>query len=456
MKKIILIITLLITLVACKSSNEIKIEFESNGSIVEIQYIKENSKVNKPIDPFKENYIFLYWELNNEEFDFNTLINEDIILKAKYKEDTHKVVFINDNVVLKEIDILHNNKVENIIINKEGYKFIGWLLNDEIFNFNTLINEDIILYALFEEEIVQYTVSFVIDEEINNILINKNNKVEQPIDPFKENYLFLYWELDNNEYDFNTLITKDIILIAKFIIKDPEIGTIYSDEFNNEYEVYDTNKLILNKVNENLEYINIPSELYGNTITKINNEVFLNNTIIKEIILPDTIEYIGNSILKGCTNLENLTIPFIGETISDNNFLGYFFGSSRYLDNIDYIEANLINVTITNIKELKRATFYQCNYIEKINLPNNLELIEEYAFYECYNLTNIIIPSEVVLIKASSFYHCTSLLTVTFNDDSKLEKIEEYAFSGCNSLLTIKLPDSVKEIERGIFYKCLN
>ena len=78
------------------------VKFETNGgSAVSEQYVLKNHKVIKPADPSKDNYTFVAWYLNGEEFDFDTLISEPITLIAKWKANDSGVsgVDVIENVV---------------------------------------------------------------------------------------------------------------------------------------------------------------------------------------------------------------------------------------------------------------------------------------------------------------------------------------------------------------------
>lgn len=89
MKKIFLLFSIIfLTLIPVKvKAIEYKVDFfdgENNNIIT----VEENQVVNKPEDPSKEGYKFLYW-INRktlQEFDFNTKITEDVRLIAEWKQ----------------------------------------------------------------------------------------------------------------------------------------------------------------------------------------------------------------------------------------------------------------------------------------------------------------------------------------------------------------------------------
>ncbi len=56
----------------------------------------------------------------------------------------------------------------------------------------------------------------------NSLIIEKNKTIKKPEDPTKEGYEFAGWYLDGKLFDFNTKVTKDITLEAKWTPKEEE------------------------------------------------------------------------------------------------------------------------------------------------------------------------------------------------------------------------------------------
>ena len=66
-----------------------KVSFDTDGAQnYESVLVRPAKKVELPPDPVKEGYIFEGWYLNDNYFDVDTLIFEDITLKAKWKKVT--------------------------------------------------------------------------------------------------------------------------------------------------------------------------------------------------------------------------------------------------------------------------------------------------------------------------------------------------------------------------------
>jgi uncharacterized repeat protein (TIGR02543 family) len=103
-----------------------------------------------------------------------------------------------------------------------GYTFVDWYSDpslNTVFDFNTLITEDITLYAKWA--IVIYTVSFNTNggSEIADEHVSMFDKALRPVNPIRPGYIFTDWYSDqsfNSVFDFNTIITNDITLYAKW------------------------------------------------------------------------------------------------------------------------------------------------------------------------------------------------------------------------------------------------
>src|SRR5690606_23476025 len=104
---------------------------------------------------------------------------------------------------------------------KEGYMFLGWYLNDQLFDFETSILSNITLEAKWEEiEEVEY-VTITFETNGGSILepreIQKGYVLTKPVDPTKDDLDFVGWSTSNDEFiefDFETPITSNLTLYA--------------------------------------------------------------------------------------------------------------------------------------------------------------------------------------------------------------------------------------------------
>ena len=117
-----------------------------------------------------------------------------------------------------------------------GYKLEGWYTEAECihkFDFNTPITENLILYAKWAEivPVEKFVVSFDRNghgsgASITPRKVEKGKTVEEPLAPKDEGFEFGGWYTEKgciHKFDFNTPITENITLYAKWTEKTPEI-----------------------------------------------------------------------------------------------------------------------------------------------------------------------------------------------------------------------------------------
>lgn len=79
------------------------------GNNIESKSVEENGKIEKPTNPTKDKYTFLGWYLNDELFDFNTNINSNITLKAKWRNNSTVTLNRLDSNVTYDIETTFND-----------------------------------------------------------------------------------------------------------------------------------------------------------------------------------------------------------------------------------------------------------------------------------------------------------------------------------------------------------
>jgi len=148
-----------ITITAKYEKTRVTINFDLNGgSGTTITEIDKGSRLKKPDDPEKFGYHFVEWTLNGKKYNFNTIVKEDITLKATYEAIEYvKVKFDTDGGTIIAPKLLEKGqKLSNVGIPlKEGYIFNYWLLEDKKFDLNTKIEKSITLKAIYEPNNLQ-------------------------------------------------------------------------------------------------------------------------------------------------------------------------------------------------------------------------------------------------------------------------------------------------------------
>jgi len=124
-------------------------------TIVEVE---EDGLVEEPETPEREGYEFIEWQLNGEEFTFDTPITADITLVAKWEEEIvimyYYVSFVDEDLetIYEPIEVEAGTKVTKPEDpEKEGYTFVEWQLDGEAYDFDEEVNKDITLVAVWNE-----------------------------------------------------------------------------------------------------------------------------------------------------------------------------------------------------------------------------------------------------------------------------------------------------------------
>ncbi|MBP5455902.1 MAG: leucine-rich repeat protein [Paludibacteraceae bacterium] len=146
-------------------------------------------------------------------------------------------------------------------------------------------------------------------------------------------------------------------------------------------------------------------------VVKINDYAFAKKKKLKKVVLPDTIECIGD----------------------------YAFS-----------ESSLTEIEVpTSVKLIKKYAFDDCSQLTKVTLLEGLENIEKSAFSGASSLKSITIPEGIKVIRGGTFYECKKLEEV--NLPSSIEDIEEGAFFNCEKLSKINLAPTIYHIHSGAF-----
>ncbi|MBR0495608.1 MAG: InlB B-repeat-containing protein [Treponema sp.] len=103
---------------------------------------------------------------------------------------------------------------------KEGFTFGGWFTDSNFataFTFSTAIKSDITLYAKWiEASKPTYTVTFSVDGAETTQIVIEGEKASKPTDPTKTGYTFDGWYKDDTKFDFETTVTANLTLTAKW------------------------------------------------------------------------------------------------------------------------------------------------------------------------------------------------------------------------------------------------
>ena len=233
---------------------------------------------------------------------------------------------------------------------------------------------------------------------------------------------------------------------------------------------------------ESIISMKIIGELDAEDFLTIQNMINLKNLDLEEVNLTE----LPTKAFYKMKTIENLILPHTLTIINDSEFYQSSLKSIIISSNVETIgeyafyECPLKSINIpASVKAINKAAFKNCSSLVTITFSKGSMLTkicggkgflshgEKYyygAFANCTALTSIEIPANVEIIEEAAFKNCTALTTVTFENNSSLKTIcgatYDYsyyggAFSDCISLISIEIPASVETIEAAAFKGCL-
>ena len=221
--------------------------------------------------------------------------------------------------------------------------------------------------------------------------------------------------------------------------------------------------------------INLTSITIPDSVTTIGYAAFSGCSSLTSVTIPDSVTTIGDYAFYNCSSLTSVYISDLSAWCrisferADANPLCYV--ANLYLNN----ELVTDLVIPSDITEIKNYAFFNCSSLTSVTIPDSVTTIGDGAFYDCSSLTSVTIPNSVTTIGNEAFYGCTGELVVNCNIPSasrpwysafygskfttvtiggSVTTIGDYAFTGYSSLTSVTIGDSVTTIGYRAFYCC--
>lgn len=200
----------------------------------------------------------------------------------------------------------------------------------------------------------------------------------------------------------------------------------------------------------------------GCKVEEIGDYAFYNISNVDTIEFPTSLKKIGKYAFYG-NELTNISFNDGLEEISD-----HAFDTSKKITSItlpnsikrvgksafrNALLLEEVNSSAEDYTVLEVDTFKYCVNLNKVNLPNIIEL-KESAFEGCSSLTSFDMPN-IKIIGPSSFKDCTGVKKIIL--DTNLESIGNNAFDGCTNVLEIVLrSNKINDLApaNSAFYNC--
>ena len=170
----------------------------------------------------------------------------------------------------------------------------------------------------------------------------------------------------------------------------------------------------------------------GNGVTSIGSYAFYDCDSLTSVTIPDSVTSIGDYAFYSCTSLTSVYITDIAAwcNISFGNFASnpLTWAGNLYLNN-ELVTDLIIPDGATKIGS---NAFYGYDLLTSITIPDSVTSIRYCAFSGCDSLTSVTIPDSVTSIGESAFEYCDSLASVTIGNG--VTSIGGATFCYCTSL----------------------
>lgn len=140
-----------------------------------------------------------------------------------------------------------------------------------------------------------------------------------------------------------------------------------------------------------------------------------NGAGIESLVLPSTVEEIGEYAFANCKNLKEVKLGM-------------------------------------DMKKVGSHAFYNCTALEMLTLNNELQFLGASAFENCESLVSVRFPSTIEVVETAAFKNCKSLKKAKLR--TGLVEIKADAFSGCSMLSDVNFPNTVTTIGDRAFNDC--
>lgn len=205
--------------------------------------------------------------------------------------------------------------------------------------------------------------------------------------------------------------------------------------------------------NEHLTSIKLPKNL-----EKFFDNAFNGCTVLNNIVMPSTVKAIYNYVFHGCTSLSNVTLNEGCTTLGHHVFKNCPLAAVTFPKTLGSIgeyafeSTNLKTVDLSNteITNLPKGCFYNCQQLNDVKLPIKLTDIGECAFYKSA-IASITFPPFLQKIDAWAFQY-TQLTNVVI--PTKTGHIGDGAFSDNANLKTVVVNGSECYLAVSAFAKC--
>lgn len=195
------------------------VTFDSaGGTDVADASVNHGDTVAMPAAPSREGYDFAGWYLGETEYNFATPVKDNVTLVAHWTIKTYTYTFVDeDGDELGTATADHGETIQVPTLTPlEGYRFDAYLVDGEVYDITTPAAGSLTIVVRWAIKV--YTVTFdpAGGTDVADASVDHGSAAVAPKAPTRDYYNFDGWYLGTEPYDFETPVTTDLTLTAKW------------------------------------------------------------------------------------------------------------------------------------------------------------------------------------------------------------------------------------------------
>ena len=172
-----------------------------------------------------------------------------------------------------------------------------------------------------------------------------------------------------------------------------------------------------------------------NSVTTIGDYAFNYCSSLTSVIIPNSVTTIGTEAFGRCSSLTSVHISDLAAWCRID-FDWVLSNPLYYAHHLFLNETEIKDLVIPNsVTTIGDLAFINCSSLTSVTIPNSVTAIGESAFSGCSSLTSVTIPNSVTSIGYVAFQDCSGLTNVTI--PNSVTTIGDYAFNYCSSLMSV-------------------